>query len=63
MCYGCKHFNPNQTCAAFATGIPQPILWSEADHRKPYKGDGGTRFDPIDKQAADYADDLFRTPA
>ena len=36
----------NWTCQAFARGIPREILMREADHTKPYPGDGGLRYKP-----------------
>jgi hypothetical protein len=35
----------NQTCAAFPQGIPDRIYVGVYDHRKPYKGDKGIRFE------------------
>lgn len=44
----CIHFHhANQrgaTCAAFPSGIPEPILASEVLHDDPYPGDRGIRF-------------------
>jgi len=33
-------------CDAFPAGIPWPIQDGDADHRKPYPGDGGLMFEP-----------------
>ncbi len=49
-CNNCKHYfrdKPGATCAAFPDGIPDAILTGENDHRKPYPGDHGIRFEPI----------------
>ncbi|OJW20446.1 MAG: hypothetical protein BGO49_04355 [Planctomycetales bacterium 71-10] len=48
ICLRCRHFVDDRrwTCAAFPRGIPGPILVMEADHREPYPGDGGIRFEP-----------------
>jgi len=35
-------------CSAFNDGIPYEILTGENDHTKPYKGDNGITFDPIE---------------
>jgi hypothetical protein len=70
MCGGCKHLTrtPGEPplldpkCAAFPAGIPNEILLSKADHRKPFAGDNGITFEPVDKKAGEYAAMLFRTP-
>jgi hypothetical protein len=54
MCYYCVHFVDTTefgkvpTCAAFPNGIPVRILDHGFDHRKPYKGDNGIRFESRD---------------
>ena len=35
-------------CRAYPKGIPDAILNDEHDHHKPYPGDGGIRFEPIE---------------
>ena len=49
QCRGCRHlFNLELwTCAAFPNGIPAAILAGDFDHRKPYLGDGGIRYEPL----------------
>lgn len=60
LCWTCKHLNenaPGMTCAAFPDGIPEPIILSDADHKKPYKGDNGIQYEPLEDGApADPAD-------
>ena len=48
MCDVCDRRTGTFRCAAFPNGIPHPILLSEHDHREPYQGDRGLRFQPVD---------------
>lgn len=64
ICVGCKHRRGDlmdPKCDAFPSGIPTEILLSNADHRKPYPGDNGIRFDPESPEDAKYAEALFPT--
>lgn len=49
-CMKCRHFNyqlgQGLECKAFPDGIPDKILFGY-DHRKPYPGDGGIRYEPF----------------
>lgn len=47
VCTYCKHLRDiaDRTCDAFPEGIPMPIWKSEHDHRTPYVGDNGIRFE------------------
>jgi len=49
ICTNCKNFDEDNygTCKAFPDGIPAIIASNEIDHTKPFKGDGGIRFEPI----------------
>jgi hypothetical protein len=51
LCFTCKHFDRNQPrgvlkCAAFPSRIPEAILLADANHREPYPGDHGIRYEP-----------------
>lgn len=66
ICMYCRRYDAGRkdvnACQAYPgpTGIPEPILRSEVDHRRPHRGDHGLRFDPVDSDAADYAEHVFR---
>ena len=49
-CVFCKNvkLNKKKQCKAFQNGIPEEILIGENDHTKPYKGDNGIQFEPIE---------------
>ena len=63
ICAGCKDYNRDGgwgfRCAAFPDGIPEAITFSEVDHRDPFDGDRGIRFEPIDDEVVAYAELLF----
>ena len=49
-CEICKHFRFPWYCEAFKDKpIPEEIYVDGFDHRKPYKGDNGIQFEPIEK--------------
>ena len=52
QCLNCTRYNvyKNNTvsCNAFPNGIPDEILDAENNHDKPFKGDNGIRFEPIE---------------
>jgi hypothetical protein len=59
QCSGCKHSMKAGRratgelygrCAAFPDGIPEEILWNEVRHTKPYPGDHGIRYEPIEEE-------------
>jgi hypothetical protein len=46
LCIFCRHLKDGQVrCEAFSAGIPDDILFALRDHREPYAGDGGIRFE------------------
>lgn len=58
QCLSCKHYEYGNTCAAFPLGIPEEIIDGTVDHRQPYPGDNGIRWEKapgfpidIDKEA------------
>ena len=47
QCDGCRHRRPGTLgCEAFDV-IPAAILLGRHDHRTPYPGDGGIRYEPV----------------
>lgn len=47
QCKRCVHFQGGGKCAAFPSGIPSEIRLRERDHRQPYPGDHGIRFEAL----------------
>jgi len=43
----CAHYQGFMACAAFPDRIPQEILTGLYDHREPYQGDHGIRWEPL----------------
>lgn len=65
ICIGCTRLHGDlrdPKCDAYPERIPNAILLSKADHRKPYEGDQGLQFAPEDKDASAYAAGIFDRP-
>jgi len=50
QCIYCKHFIEKTFCDAFPKGIPKKIIQYKHDHKNPYPGDKGIRFEPIKEE-------------
>lgn len=50
-CLSCKHFRRDDAtrnaCEAFPEGIPNAIIFGDRTHLRPYPGDRGLRFEPV----------------
>ena len=44
QCEGCAHRLGPGRCTAFPDGVPGAIVSGQHDHRAPYPGDGGIRY-------------------
>lgn len=61
QCFRCRHFHAASVqqglyrCDAFpdGEGIPVAILMADHDHREPFPGDRGIRFEPDDEEPGD----------
>ena len=49
ICNKCKHYIDGITCKAFKK-IPDEILDVKNNHNKPFKGDNGIQFEPIEDE-------------
>lgn len=45
QCFYCKHYTGKGACEAFPSGIPDPILANVYDHKVPFPGDNGIRYE------------------
>ena len=65
ICAGCRRLRKREfgevlACDAFPDRIPDDILDSSADHRKPHAGDHGLTFVPRSAKAATAAAEIIR---
>ena len=67
-CFSCLHWHLNEerTCNAFPRGIPEVIWVGENDHKAPFIGDRGIRFEELTPQQREerrdpIADALFHS--
>lgn len=49
QCFCCAHLLEWPYCKAFPNGIPKEIRLGERNHNKPFPGDGGLQFKPMDR--------------
>jgi len=51
QCFTCRNFirANGMVCIAFPLEIPAGIATGEIDHRKPYPGDNGIQYEPIEE--------------
>ena len=52
QCTKCAQFTTDHTCEAFPCGIPDEIFLGGFDHRRPYPGDDGIRFEKISEHGS-----------
>ena len=51
QCNKCKYHHSGEfTCDVYPDRIPDEILLNKADHRNPYPGDHGIRFEPLEEE-------------
>jgi len=58
QCAHCKHLRrpveAGWPCTAFPQGVPEDVFYNRHDHRQPYPGDSGIRWEPATEEDADW---------
>jgi len=49
QCAMCRHYEKDMKCRAFPDGMPGELFSGETFHDKPFKGDDGIQFEPMDE--------------
>ncbi len=65
QCLECRHYQgvqdrvtfPVHVCEAYPDGIPDAIITGMHDHREPFAGDKGIRFEPVSEKQLNEDDD------
>lgn len=57
ICHLCRYLDTSpeggaRRCKAFPTGIPDEVRFGLHDHHKPFPGDHGIQFEPLDGVSA-----------
>jgi hypothetical protein len=65
QCQYCKHLagcEPGRgwTCSAFPDDVPDEVYYNRHDHRRPYPGDHGTRWEPASEERGRLWEELVR---
>jgi hypothetical protein len=62
QCLYCRHLDQatRTTCRAFPRGIPDAFMANAADHRQPWRGDRGVRFEPRPDVEGEITERLYR---
>ena len=55
QCVLCSNMNFDKNehkmlCKAFPSGMPEALRYNKHDHKKPYPGDNGIQFVPIEEE-------------
>jgi len=60
ICMVCRHLNETGlSCTAYSSRIPDEILQSRVDHRRPYKDDNGIQFEVNPAMPSDLVESII----